>query len=150
MIQIKKVLITVALLAALVGCTPDKPKPNGTFQDKPRQIAGVFGGEFVTMDEYNVKVTQSKLTGSAGYIAFDVIVNNTTKVVVDAPEFRVFSNGKNCGEGTTRTKMDGIKQGQTVRATILWDCGVTPDIWKVKVVAEDRSGTVVTWAKQFR
>lgn len=145
----KKILAAGLLVAGLLtGCTPDKPTTGGTFNGTPKQLNGTFSGPFVVLDEYNIKVTRSKLSGSAGYIAFDVIVNNTTKSVVDAPTFRVFSNGKSCGEGTTRTKMDGIKQGDTLRATILWDCGVTPDIFKVKVVAVDRSGTSVTWVNR--
>lgn len=145
---LKKILASGLLVAGLMsGCTPEKPTTGATFHGTPKQIHAKFGGDFATLDQYNIKITQSKLSGSDGYIAFDVIVNNTTKTVVDSPALRVFSNGHNCGDGTTRTKMDGIKQGQTIRATILWDCGSTPDVSKVKVVVEDRSGTVATWTK---
>ena len=117
-------LFVVGLLS---GCNDEKitPEPDGTWND----ITYTINGKFAVLDEgpngesMYIKVEDSDYKASHGTIAFDITVTNKGLVTLDAPIFHALNKGKDCGDGAYTKSSELIRQGESRKITVIWDCG---------------------------
>lgn len=121
-------IAALCVVGLMSGCNDEvKPKPDGTWHDAQYTI----NAGFATLDggpngeSMYIKVDDSTYKASHGTIAFDVTITNKGVVTIDAPIFYASYKGEDCGNGVYSQSSELIRQGESRKVTIIWNCGTS-------------------------